>query len=349
MRCGAREQTCGRCQRARKQPLSIKLNLIALRQSAVRQKIMNCAIGNRKSRKNAARGAPSEMRSERWYNDAHINEIGMRFDPVENHRKNVTHLPDNAIISASYPGAGAAYLGNILLELGLNYFDPYTELLVAGVPSPVKERMEYRARLSASKRRDASIRDSPAETIIFKTHRFPEEFAGKAVDRVMLLVRDPRDSLFSYYNWRLGFSEEGEHGSFSDFLTRTSAQGLTPVEEWATFHRAWLSLPQNDAAVSLFVVKFEDLKTAPRTVMEQSLSKLRVNFRGELLDEAIAASSFDRMRMHEDNNSPGLSARIMRRGMPGEWHQWYAEYQSHFLRGVIESVAYKLGYCLRPR
>ena len=76
-------------------------------------------------------------------------------DPIEVHRTNTASLSEHDILIPAYPGSGHALFGNILLELGLDYFDPYTEQQVSmGKALPIPARVAYRTRLAASMRRD---------------------------------------------------------------------------------------------------------------------------------------------------------------------------------------------------
>ncbi|MEV1154845.1 hypothetical protein AB0J27_05485 [Micromonospora chokoriensis] len=59
-----------------------------------------------------------------------------------------------------------------------------------------------------------------------KTHLPPEAFAGRDPRMAWLLVRDPRDSLYSWYRWSLDFPDndsERFEGGFEEFLDRPGA------------------------------------------------------------------------------------------------------------------------------
>jgi hypothetical protein len=273
-----------------------------------------------------------------------------QLDPIDLHRRNITRMSNDAIIIPSYPGAGAALLGNILLELGLRYFDPYTELLEEdGSVAPVAERLHYRARLAASYQRDQDGDQAQlSDKLYCKTHRYPVEFESLTLDGVILLTRDPRDAMYSYYNWRLGFSEEGEHGTFAEFLQRGAVPNRPPVTDWIEFHQAWL---ESGTHYTIFaIVRFEDLKTVPHQTIRNLLEILGVARADHEIEHAIERSSFDRMRQHEDalvERDAVLNAqgRIMRRGKVNEWHEWYnRDLASYFEVPELTVLARRLGY-----
>ena len=135
------------------------------------------------------------------------------FSPTDLHAENVGRLRPEDVVIASYPGSGAALIGNVLLSLGLAYVDPYTEVVDDHGGGPVPERVDYRARLAATHAADTSEdRSAVAARRLVKTHRHPDEFPARP-EQIVALVRDPRDAVHSYYRWRLGFSEESESGS----------------------------------------------------------------------------------------------------------------------------------------
>lgn len=247
-------------------------------------------------------------------------------DPVALHRQNIARLHGPHVIVASYPGAGAAYLGNLLLCLGQHYIDPYTEELDdMGRARPAAQRVEYRRRLAAAAHHDVAHSDAArtgaaratTSTRFVKSHLTPAEFPRP--QPVVLLVRDPRDTLHSYFHWRRGFSEEGENRALIDFLTSDRPLGSPPPDHWADFHHQWCTAWPTYPTV----VTFEDLKRTPETTITTLFTALdlRQPERDELR-QAIAASSFTAMRRHEDTVAGGDPRRIMRRGEPGEWREW---------------------------
>lgn len=272
------------------------------------------------------------------------------FDPLALHREAILTLNEQDIVISAYPGSGHALIGNILLELGLEYFDPYTERrTLSGGVAPAKERVEYRQRLRASARRDKGVPHKPRSESglrFLKTHLYPEEFAACNVGGIVLLIRDPRDTLYSYYRWRLGFSEEGENGNFAEFLKRPGINGLSPCMDWATFHICWLKRIAGEPKSLL--LSFEHLKRNGKVEMGRLLNLIDAEISDERLERALIASSFQTMRAHEDAIvNAKASHRIMRRGLVGEWKEWFGpEYQSFFSLPAMVDTARYLGYDL---
>jgi len=262
-------------------------------------------------------------------------------DPVERHARNAALLDDRTVVVPGYPGSGAALVGKLLAELGLDYFDPYTEDLRSdgSVAQPGDDLDGYRRRLDPVP--GAGGDGGPR---FVKTHRYPREFAAVPLRAVVLLVRDPRDAIHSYYQWRLGFSEEGERGSFAEFLARPGPDG-TPVQDWTAFNAAWSACP---APIST-VLRFEDLKSDPAAAMAKVLTTLGLAVDEARLAEACRRSSFDSMRAHEDAVAGGDSRRIMRKGQVGEWRQWLTgPLAVPFAEPSLWAVAGAHGYSTNP-
>lgn len=258
------------------------------------------------------------------------------FDPVRLHRANALRLHGGDVVAPSYPGAGATLLGNLLLELGVNYVDLYTDVIdKRRRVSVAPERAEYRTRFPPRS-------EGPTDGRLFaKSHLGPHEFPS-SVRRALLLVRDPRDTLFSYHRWRLAFSEEGECRPFERFLADGISGIGTAVQEWAEFHRQWLRAREHGWKVDL--VRFEDLKSSGCATLAGVAVELDINVDATALRRAVESSSFEAMRNHEDATAID-ARRIMRRGLPGEWREWYtSRLSAMFADSEVVDVARQLGY-----
>jgi hypothetical protein len=271
------------------------------------------------------------------------------FDPIRLHRENVRRLEGQpVIIVPGYPGSGASLLGNILLEAGLNYVDPYTERLDGGEARLARERNQYRSRISAYARKDGGLqcpRGAKSGPIFLKTHLHPHEFATIDPLGVVFLVRDPRDAVHSYYRWRLAFSEEGEFGTFADFLKRDGFNGVPPFTDWGQYAEGWWRnrLPGRHAVL----LKFEDLKSDPARAISEALHLFGAEIEDAVLADAVEQSSFAKMRRHELEHAPdaGAGGMIMRRGQVGEWKEWWTEeYRRYFDDPTALAAARDLGY-----
>jgi hypothetical protein len=272
------------------------------------------------------------------------------------YRQNLRQLGAGDVVVASYGGSGQALVGNILAELGLNYVDPYTETLAAdGTANHASEHLDYRSRLAGLHRRDnasgaaAAIRPWPR---FVKSHHLPHVFDGCALGGVWLLVRDPRDALYSWYQWRLRFADESwdqVDGDFDDFLGRPDSTGRRPVEDWCSFYAGWSA--RATCVKRTTVMRFEDLKERPFETTDGALRRFGVRAPEARLRRAIANSTFEAMRKHEDGVAASLparrEARVMRAGKVAGWRDWITpQLARHFASDDLRSLAARLGYAV---
>ncbi|MDG4795540.1 sulfotransferase domain-containing protein [Micromonospora sp. WMMD1082] len=268
------------------------------------------------------------------------------------YRHNIDQLTGDDIVIASYGGAGQAIIGNILLELGLNYVDAYTErLLPDGRAVDVAAHSAYRSRLAATARAETDRRLRWPRFV--KSHVPARHFADAPLRGVWVLVRDPRDALFSWYNWRRGFAEEEwdqVEGTFEEFLTRPDYGGATPVQDWADFYSGWLRAAQKRLVRQ--VMHFEDLKQHPHEVVSGALTAANVSVDDGALAKAVGRSSYEAMRAHEDgvvSSHGGADAmpRIMNSGRVAGWRGWITpELSAAFANPQMDRVAAQFGYSL---
>ena len=263
------------------------------------------------------------------------------FNARDHHAANVARLQPTDIVVYSYPGSGAALLGNLLQESGLAYFDPYTESLDAGRTIVSAEaRRTYRKRLAATAQVDhAGPRDVSQNRLWVKTHCGPDVFPVVPT-AVVVLVRDPRDAVRSSYEFRRRFGRDRETRSFEEFLQH-GLDDAPSAAGWARLHEEWLSCAPGGA----IVVRFEDLKgDMPVTFADLVRRALSVELERHTVARACERSSFLSMRAHEDAVA-GDDRRVMRRGQVDEWREWWSlERAPTFLTPQVTTMAERLGY-----
>lgn len=275
--------------------------------------------------------------------------------------RNITMTGCGDIVLAGYGGAGQSIIANILLELGLNYVDPYTEVVHEdGTSTPSDEHAGFRRRMAAVSQRDGqpgSSGDTPRWPRFFKSHLPPEVFAGRRLGGVWLVVRDPRDALHSWYRWRAAFGEEPwdrVHTDFASWITALDYVGRQPAQDWAYFYSTWLNWTAEHRVWAC--TRFEDLKADPAPVVHSALQALGITVDDARLASAIEASSFEAMRAHEDRAvadgqvfPTAAPPRMMRRGKVNEWQEWMTpELGRPFSHPDVIEIAARLGYSLPP-
>jgi hypothetical protein len=262
------------------------------------------------------------------------------------YRHNLSQLTSRDVIVASYGGAGQALVGNMLLELGLNYVDAYTEELHRdGTSTDVSAHGEYRARLLGHAGRPAPTVQWPR---FVKTHLPARHFGECEFGGVWLLVRDPRDALRSWYNWRLSFAEEEWDkvtGTFAEFLTEPDFGGPTPVADWADFYRDWRAVAKRQSMHT--TIKFEELKSDLESTIQAALRTVNVEVRSTELAVAAERSSYEAMRRREEATAGPSEARIMHSGKVSGWRDWITpQLATPFRHPNVVTIAAGFGYDL---
>jgi hypothetical protein len=283
-------------------------------------------------------------------------------DPFELHRLNIKRTRARDVVIAAYPGSGSSLISNILTELGFAHLDPYSEVLGAdGAAAVIPDMVPYRSRLAATAAADAAGHaDAPGLRFV-KNHLAPRHLAGVPVGGAVLLVRDPRDAVYSSYWYFRNFarfwwpdSDKGRRGrgTFGDYLDGLGVNDEPPIQGWVDFYREWhAALP---AMPRRALVRFEDLKTDPVATVADLLRSLGVPRPEASVSRAVERSSYENMRAHEERivaEQAGDGApMLMRRGKVEEWREWFDDpaLAARFGQSELVEVAGLFGYRLGP-
>lgn len=132
----------------------------------------------------------------------------------------------------------------------------------------------------------------------YEAARHKNRLFSRQKRRVILLVREPKDTLVSYYfqlSRRKQYAADWFDGDISSFLR--SEKG---IERYTRYYSAWLEVM--DPAV--MVVCYEDLHAKPAAVLTAILQFLGVEIsQPEIIDQAIEACEFNKMRQYEMNQT----------------------------------------------
>jgi hypothetical protein len=267
------------------------------------------------------------------------------------HYDNMRLLGEGDIILPSIGGAGSSLLGNVLLELGLNYVDLSKEVLFPdGTSMPPVDSITRRVRTNTATVKSRTLTQQWPR--FGKTHLPVEEFDGYPFGGVMILVRDPRDALYSWHQYHLGFAEmewETVDDSFENFLQQPFFSGPCPIANWRSFYEGWTRRAQRCHYSA--VIRFEDLKHNPMLTIRETLAATDVQVPTENLRRAVERSSYEAMRAHEnmaaEHDSDRREARVMRSGRVEGWREWMTpQLTSYFSDERLRSVARQFGYIM---
>ncbi|MBP5707827.1 MAG: sulfotransferase domain-containing protein [Alphaproteobacteria bacterium] len=250
--------------------------------------------------------------------------------------KNIPNLTEQDIILASYPGCGSSLLGGILIELGIDYIEGYQEQIVPNQLNTNTVNPMWRSHWpQLAKKYDKEMIGLRG----FKTHFYPESFENAAPKKAILLIRDARDAVISYYNWRKNFSDET--GTLYDFISRDGYYGKKPFDDWAEYIDAWEKWGK---AHELLIVKYEDLKFTPEFAIREILSFLNIHLDNTKIQQAIENVSFSKIQQDESKSQPHSNKKIFRKGLVGEWRGVLSNNMFSFIKKNTLEKLFRFGY-----
>jgi len=164
---------------------------------------------------------------------------------------------------------------------------------------------------------------------VVKTHKpYWRIFKGH---RVILLVRDPRDVMVSYYHFEKEKRDKSFVGSFSEFIRHPTFG----VEAWCEHFASWRS----EASV---IVTYEDLQHDDVTEFSRMLQAVDVDVDERLIREAATRSRFESMRKAEEKEGVRRSGEFfeeegefMRRGERGQWQEYFNSEDMQYTRRIV--------------
>lgn len=134
-----------------------------------------------------------------------------------------------------------------------------------------------------------------------RVQRDHRRYAGK---RVVLLIRDPKDTLVSLYMHYAYRDEATPYRGTVDELVYDREFGLT---KYLQFYRAWHRDRRRPSGIHL--VRYEDMQADTAGVFRRAAEFLGMRgISDAIIDECIAFGSFDNMRRMERENTLGIVA-----------------------------------------
>ncbi len=149
-------------------------------------------------------------------------------------------------------------------------------------------------------------------------------------NRSLLIIRDPRDVMVSYFHYALNTQGFNFNKNFQAFI-RHKRFGL----EACMLHQvSW----QNRASA---IVKYEDLKKKGDEILLQAMYKLNIHLEKNLLHKAFENASFANMKKLDQSskkykNIHNEGYRFMRKGDERQWHEYFNENDLTYYNNLIK-------------
>lgn len=146
---------------------------------------------------------------------------------------------------------------------------------------------------------------------IVKTHEGFAEWSSRVAlkgrgllfPRVIYLLRDGRDVMASRYAYSAALS--GRSVSADAFCRELTAKG----QDWATHVRGWLVDNAGIDPRAVLVIRYEDARQNPSDVFGRVADFVGLDLPSDVLADAIACSSSERIRALEDRFGDGVKYR----------------------------------------
>jgi len=261
--------------------------------------------------------------------------------------ENIQLIGPTDVLIASYPGAGSTWFGSLFINLSIFYVEGYHERLVDDKShKTIVPENTRRQHLPILDQRDSLSQKHHESLRIIKTHLGPESFhevlKNGTLSKVLLLVRDGRDTVLSYYHWLRAF-ENYQH-SLSEFLCDFGTK--CPPLDWAEYYISWAEVLSSD---SIHVVTFENCRHDPLQEISKILKFVGIERTKAEIEHAIDSSSYSRMRTLESNEIENKGeiighGRIMRKGKVGGWVDEFYEKECESFLGLPNETLISFGY-----
>jgi Sulfotransferase domain len=258
---------------------------------------------------------------------------------------------NNIVWIASYPKSG----------------NTWVRFLACNLAAGPVDSAEMLNRLAPDLHELREVPDFTDQRLILKTH-FPYSAALPLVDytdSAIYVVRDPADVMLSnfHYSMRRGASKNDEPAAFDRYVDSYIAARGDPrwvslrMGNWEENVRSWR---QAGRVVPVLWLRYEDLLADPMKAAGSICRHLGIQTTPESLAQAVAGTSFERMRQIEEadiraqrvgifykpylQSSIDAGSRFMRGGQSGEGRRNLSQDQQRRFDAVFGPIRRELGY-----
>ncbi len=210
-------------------------------------------------------------------------------NPFNKYKRRISsYFDDSELYLVSYPCSGRTWLRVMIGKLLCEHFS-LDEKIMMDTPEITKKV----GLLKTMYTHDCSLVEDHyyymADEIFFDKARF----SGK---KVILVIRDPRDVMVSYYSHLVKRDNKFE-GSISEFI-RDEKVG---IKKLLKFNNLWLD--NQGLLKELLIIKYEEVRKDPSQNLSKIISFMGVkDFSQNLVDNAVEFAGFENMKKLEQMN-----------------------------------------------
>ena len=169
---------------------------------------------------------------------------------------------------------------------------------------------------------------------IFKTHLPVQSLPGSLWEnktKVVLIVRNPKDTAVSFYHFYKSLLELGPFLSDWHEFLRMFSSGYTINGDWFSYTLNWWRKRQSS---NIFLITYEEMKHNPAGAISDISNFLEKQLRPDVLQSIREYTSFESMKNNPMTNFSTAStidqsiSPFMRKGQVGDWKNYFTVTQN---------------------
>ena len=189
---------------------------------------------------------------------------------------------------------------------------------------------------------------------LMTTHLMPEFFKNlteqRSVPKVIVVMRNPKDTLVSYYHFYRANAALGNFsGTFHEYFKLFEAKKLNHGD-FFDHTEAWVTHPLKS---EFFYVTYEDMKMNLESEIRRMSKFLGKKLNDKQIQKIVEYSSFDQMKnnpMAQMSNNKQLDASIspyVRKGKVGDWKSHMTVDESELVDRLCRERLDPIGICYK--
>lgn len=247
--------------------------------------------------------------------------------------RNFTVLPSDVLL-VSYPRSGNTWTRFMLANL-LGHNDVGFSTIERIIPDIYQNY-------------DSDIPKSRRDRILKSHEPFDPRY-----NRVIYLVRDPRDVLVSFFYYHKKKNAIDENESIESYMQKFLSGDVamqSKIGSWGEHVGSWMGARGADA--NFTVIRYEDMADNPYRELSKLNTFLGLNKSAEAIEQATSNSSFNLMRKSEERHSKNWATTkgsrkdipFVRKGKPNGWIDELTLDQGKQVVSFWSSQCNELGY-----
>ena len=188
------------------------------------------------------------------------------------------------------------------------------------------------------------IQDSPSPRLL-SSHahlRFIEKQVMKDKVRVIVVMRNPKDTLVSLYHfYQIGKALGFYKGTWDEFFQLFKEKRLWGGDMF-DFNTAWWKVRDQD---NIFITTYEEMKKDHEGVVRKVAKFLGKELSDEVVQKIVELTGFEQMKSNPLVNGEGMAksglfdyskSQFMRKGHVGDWKNYFTEDQAKYIQELCD-------------